>query len=72
MSFSHCPRCSSHGYEVLNTHSYCVDCNYSPDFEREEKAIPSWALKELRGNKQLDAMAQSLELAVGGRYAKSA
>ena len=28
-----CPRCWESGYQIFSTHSYCVDCNYSPDFD---------------------------------------
>ena len=30
-----CPRCGERGFEALKTHSYCVSCNYAPEFERE-------------------------------------
>lgn len=26
-----CPRCESKSYEILATHSHCIDCLYSPD-----------------------------------------
>lgn len=36
-----CPRCGSASLETLRTHSYCIDCNYSPVPE-PEVPIPSW------------------------------
>ena len=29
-----CTRCWESGYQIFATHSYCVDCNYSPDFDQ--------------------------------------
>lgn len=31
--FDVCPRCGELGLEHLETHSYCVECNYSPDLD---------------------------------------
>lgn len=36
MEFEECPRCQFRAYEVLETHSYCVSCDYSPDLEYDE------------------------------------
>jgi len=48
MNFNECPRCNCRSYERLNTHSYCVNCNYSPTLdEYGDAAIPDWALKFL-------------------------
>ena len=49
-----CPRCRTRGYEVLKTHAYCLDCNYSPTFERDLKheltvKTFSRALKDVQG-----------------------
>lgn len=45
-----CPRCNERGYEVLKTHAYCVNCNYSPDLidrrlSSDDLSIPAWAEK---------------------------
>ncbi len=42
---SNCPRCGAGAYESLRSHSYCIDCNYSPTFSKDhEPAIPRWAV----------------------------
>jgi hypothetical protein len=47
--FETCPRCGDGGLEVLETHSYCVGCNYSGDSGSHELvAIPDWAVKALK------------------------
>lgn len=48
MRLSKCPKCKTHAYEVLSTHSYCLECNFSPDFIEKENSILNWALKEIR------------------------
>ncbi len=46
-----CPRCTERSYEVLRTHSYCINCNYSSDVMNRESMstnnlpIPEWAAK---------------------------
>lgn len=47
MCFDRCPRCSSLRYEMLRTHAFCVECNFSPELERDpdDVAIPQWAIK---------------------------
>ena len=30
---SFCPRCGCHALEHLATHSTCIECGYSPDFD---------------------------------------
>ena len=53
MWFSICPRCSERGLEILETHSFCVNCNFSPDFEEvSQPLIPSWALEALKEFKE--------------------
>lgn len=48
-----CPRCTERTYEKLSTHSYCVSCNYTPDFlnfrksSGDELPIPPWAEEAL-------------------------
>lgn len=32
--YGRCPRCGSLSLEHLQTHSYCWECNYSPDLDR--------------------------------------
>lgn len=50
MSITFCPRCGERTLQNLRTHSFCVDCNYSPtlDGDEGEPPIPSWALEVLR------------------------
>lgn len=43
--FLTCPRCGEKGFDRLRTHAYCVECNYSPDFEPRPDDVPEWALK---------------------------
>ena len=31
--FIQCPRCGEYAYELLDTHEYCINCNYSPEDE---------------------------------------
>lgn len=43
-----CPRCEYRSYEVLKTHAYCVNCNYSPDLldqgmSCDDLPVPPWA-----------------------------
>ena len=45
MYFLTCPRCDESGYEVLNTYSHCVGCNYSPTLDEPyTPTVPEWAL----------------------------
>lgn len=30
-SYGKCPRCGNNSMEHLKTHSFCWDCNYTPD-----------------------------------------
>ncbi len=39
-----CPRCGNERYEMLRSHSYCSECNYSPVYESNDASIPDWAL----------------------------
>lgn len=50
MNFTFCPRCDSRAYQILKTHSFCIECNYSPtlDGAEDEPLIPAWALESLR------------------------
>lgn len=46
-----CPRCSSESFHVLKTHSFCVDCNYSPDLhDREEDHVTLWAFQKVKAD----------------------
>ncbi|MBI4404087.1 MAG: hypothetical protein HY537_08000 [Deltaproteobacteria bacterium] len=50
MGVGFCPRCATLNYERLRTHSYCVQCHYSPDLDDDvpaQLAIPLWVIKEL-------------------------
>ncbi len=48
MCFAECPRCGDEAFEILETHSFCVSCNYSPDFDEiPEPIIPNWALEAM-------------------------
>jgi hypothetical protein len=57
--FRTCPRCNERGYEVLHTHAYCVNCNYSPDLlyrkrmSADDLPIPPWAAKAAKEADQL-------------------
>jgi hypothetical protein len=44
-AFGRCPRCTAYAYEYLRTHSYCVNCNYSPDYEYTEPDVPKYAIE---------------------------
>lgn len=48
MSWSRCPRCSSESYETLKTHSYCVQCNYSPDLDNAKPEMTPQLAKIIR------------------------
>ena len=39
MYFSECPRCGDESYEKLITHTYCINCNFSPEVIGE---APCW------------------------------
>ena len=41
-NFSYCPRCGQKGYDVLRTHSYCVECNFCPDLDDYDRVVPKW------------------------------
>lgn len=45
-----CHRCGWKALEILETHMFCANCNYSDELavERQTEApIPEWALKAL-------------------------
>lgn len=68
MALTRCPRCGFSSYENLSTHSHCVDCNYSPDLDREQiRQIPDWAIQAIRSMNEkkvpTDSLAQALERA---------
>ena len=65
MGFAKCPRCGFRGYEMLATHSYCIDCNYSPDLDpSKEVEIPDWAIKAIREGISAADAEESNELAL--------
>jgi hypothetical protein len=46
-----CNRCGEKSYESLGSHSYCVNCNYSPALDECAEQcvqIPDWAIQVLR------------------------
>ncbi len=46
--FSSCPRCGERGLDVLSSHAYCVNCNYSPDLDQPyEPSVPQWVLEAI-------------------------
>ena len=51
--FTNCPRCGSASYETLETHSHCVQCNFSEERSLEAIASDSKYLKEA-----MDALAK--------------
>jgi hypothetical protein len=63
--FRTCPRCNERGYEVLHTHAYCVNCNYSPDLlyrkrmSADDLPIPPWAAKAVAECGQSSDQAQA-------------
>ena len=62
MQMVRCPRCSSASLHVLKTHSFCVDCNYSPDLhDREEDQVTLWALQKVKNEAELE-VCSSVEL----------
>lgn len=44
---TYCPRCGEYSYERLRTHTYCIDCNHSPEMEQEIYGlpIPAWVFE---------------------------
>jgi hypothetical protein len=47
-----CNRCGWRGFEKLTTHSYCTNCNFSPDADDVSggtyAVIPDWAIAALK------------------------
>ncbi|MGK5085332.1 hypothetical protein WDW37_18760 [Bdellovibrionota bacterium FG-1] len=54
-----CNRCGWNGFERLATHSYCTNCNYSPEADYTSgdnyAVIPDWAIHALTSVKPLSA-----------------
>jgi ribosomal protein L37E len=44
--FTNCPRCGSGSYETLETHSHCIQCNFSEERSLEAIASDTKYLKE--------------------------
>lgn len=50
-----CPRCGDRSFEILNTHSHCYSCNFTPeiyaaDFHQsdgDDLPIPKWVMEFL-------------------------
>lgn len=40
--FDECPRCGFAALERLSTHTYCAECNYSPDLDDYKEERPWW------------------------------
>jgi ribosomal protein L37E len=62
-----CHRCGDRCYEILETHSHCPACLYSPDLdERFEPSIPTWARKFMpkESDVSLEAAIKEAELQV--------
>lgn len=54
MTLIFCPRCTCRSFEVLRSHSHCVNCNYSPTLEEDYKPeVPDWALNVIRESWEL-------------------
>lgn len=51
-----CNRCGWNGFEKFSTHSYCTNCNYSPDADHvtsdDYAVVPEWAIRALGGQAQ--------------------
>lgn len=64
MGLHKCPRCQTMRYEKLKTHSYCSECNYTPDLTARQLAdddlpIPQWAIDAVKAYEQSMATASS-------------
>ena len=49
MNLSHCPHCGLQSYEILRTHSHCLECRYFP--EQSEVAI-DWYKAEFQQHRK--------------------
>ena len=68
MHFQICPRCRFRSYELLQTHSHCINCNYSPDFDIEPQLpIPQWATEAFNTAELLAAQQRRKEAPQGLR-----
>lgn len=62
-NFSFCPQCHERTLEHLSTHTYCIECNYSPTLSGEEDpAIPEWALEALRNCGEVETPEQVAQM----------
>ena len=56
-----CPRCTERSYEVLKTHAYCMNCNFSFDVmyrgrvSVDDLSIPVWVAKIAREPRSLSS-----------------
>jgi hypothetical protein len=39
MSIEFCPRCGERSYEILRTHSYCINCSYFPEENKRDEVF---------------------------------
>ena len=46
--YGQCPRCDAWAVEHLRTHSFCWDCNYSPEVDAE---FAAWHELEFRNSR---------------------
>ena len=62
-TFTFCPRCGERTLQNLKTHSFCIECNYSPtlDGQENEPLIPDWALAALRNGGSDPTAEETLE-----------
>ncbi len=69
-----CPRCGGYSLERLQTHSHCLECNYSPDldYRSDSPAVPKWALdavKEMKSTIPQETEEEDESTDVGGSAA---
>lgn len=52
--FETCPRCGAGGLEILKSHCFCVNCNYSEwrSDSDSEFILPDWVFETLGLNKK--------------------
>jgi len=55
MTKSNCPQCGCGDIQILKTHTYCPDCNFSQEGELEgnEVLIPDWVVATLEATPDL-------------------
>lgn len=48
-----CSRCNENTYETLKTHSYCMQCGFSPDLGLENNEDAIWLISRARARKNV-------------------